>query len=441
MLKLIEENFIANLNTLKAVNPTTSLGLVLKANAYNHDIIKVAKLSQKIVDWYLVSNINEAVAIANLEINKPILILYTFSDDELTSFFESYPNAQSLIAALSLVRFSIYSKESLERLIKFVQKCSEFFQNQFSNQFSNQDGDQSSDHSVSHNVNYSSNYSPNLSSNHSPNKIPSSNHIKLCITCHLNIDTGMHCLGVEDKIELEQIIELLRNNQEYIQLEGVWTHLATADELNSDYYNQQLLCFKDYLREYFINNSKNNFIKLRIIHFQNTASYLRQDHSNFELEQFGIPIMARIGLGAYGHYPSSEIKQLSITKNISLLPALELRSILTHIKYLKKGDSISYGCSYVCDKKTSIGIVPMGYADGYSRMLSNLGTVRIQNQTCRILGRIRMNMFVVDISNIQNVKIGDPVILLGGSDNSQSIDLAAKIENTINYEILTKLKP
>ena len=368
MLRLNESNFIHNLETLKKANPATQMGIVLKANAYNHDIVKIAGISRDYAEWYLVSNTKEARLIAQLNLDKPILMLYTFEDSDLEILKDS-PE----------IRFSIYSLQSLKLLLKYAKL------------------------------------------------------MKVRIIIHLNIDTGMHCLGIENMAELEEVLEILEANQEFIKLEGVWTHLATADDLESQYYYEQISRFKTKLD---LITSK-EFVELGVIHYQNTAAFIRGNLPENSLEEFQIPIMARLGIGVYGYYPSNDIKKLANSNNLELKPALIWESEVVHIKELQEGDSISYNQTFVCEKDTVIAIIPLGYSDGYSRLLSNVGEVTIHKHKCRVLGRVRMNMFAVDITNLKDIKIGDVVRLLGPEN---SVDEIATQTQTINYEVITRIK-
>lgn len=153
--------------------------------------------------------------------------------------------------------------------------------------------------------------------------------------------------------------------------------------------------------------------------------------------------IARLGIGLYGMWPSEELKtRFNGDTNLVLKPALRWVSHIAQVKKLPKGFPIGYGLTYVTSKPTNIAIVPQGYSDGYDRGLSNIGEVLIKGKRCRVLGRIAMNMFAVDVSSVSNVKQEDEVVLLG-TQKKEAIsaeEIAAKI-STINYEITTRISP
>ena len=153
----------------------------------------------------------------------------------------------------------------------------------------------------------------------------------------------------------------------------------------------------------------------------------------------GINSLIRIGIGAYGMWPSEHLKVLYKNK-ITLMPALAWKTKIVQIKTLPKGSTIGYGLTYKTKKETKIAVVPQGYADGYDRGLSNKGEVLIKGTRCKILGMVSMNMFVVDVSHLKNVKQEDEVVILGrqGKEEIPAEELAKKL-GTINYEVTTRI--
>jgi len=145
--------------------------------------------------------------------------------------------------------------------------------------------------------------------------------------------------------------------------------------------------------------------------------------------------MVRPGLMMYGIYPKE-----SLMKNILLRPALTLKTKITHLKSMPKGRSISYGMTYVTKKPTKIATIPVGYGDGYSRHFSNKAEVLINNSRCPIAGRVCMDMCMIDVGHLKNVKVGDDVILIGSQGNEiiMAEELAGLI-NTIPYEVLCNI--
>jgi alanine racemase len=151
--------------------------------------------------------------------------------------------------------------------------------------------------------------------------------------------------------------------------------------------------------------------------------------------------IVRIGIGLYGMWPSEYLKNTLVDK-ITLKPVLNWKTHIAQIKILPSGHSVGYGLSYVTSKETKIAVIPHGYADGLSRGLSNKGKVLIQGTKCPILGRVAMNMFVVDVSFLGRVSEGEEVVILGkqGNEEITAEDLAQKLD-TINYEITTRINP
>ncbi|MBB5335180.1 alanine racemase [Pectinatus brassicae] len=239
------------------------------------------------------------------------------------------------------------------------------------------------------------------------------------IRFHIKIDSGMGRIGFQPNEqslnEIERISKLPN-----IVMEGIFTHFATADCLDKSYTNEQFRRFK-----YMYDSLAQRNIHINTRHCANSASII--DLPDYHLD------MARAGIILYGLAPSNEV---DITKT-ALKPVMSFKCRITHIKQLHAGDSVSYGRKFIADKDCIIATLPVGYADGYTRMLSGKAHVLIHGQKVPVIGNICMDQCMVDISNIDNVHIGDEVILFG-SQNNQSItaDELADELGTINYEIV-----
>lgn len=148
-----------------------------------------------------------------------------------------------------------------------------------------------------------------------------------------------------------------------------------------------------------------------------------------------------IGIGMYGLWPSEDLR-VQHKDRIELKPVMRWVSHIAQIKTLPTGYTIGYGLTYTTDRPTKIAVIPQGYSDGYDRGLSNRGEVLIHGQRCQILGRVAMNMFVVDVSHLDTVSVEDEVVLLGsqGNDSITAEELAERID-TINYEIVARISP
>lgn len=240
---------------------------------------------------------------------------------------------------------------------------------------------------------------------------------------HFKLDTGMSRLGVlanqESLALLEKIAEL-----PYIEVEGIFTHFSAADESDKTSARQQLCLYQE-----FIQKAKERGIVVPYYHCANSAGIIDMRESDFNL--------VRAGIALYGLYPSLEVEKAQV----KLKPALSLISHVVMVKEVAAGTGISYGSTYVTPKQERIATIPVGYGDGYSRALSNCGYVLIHGKKAPIRGRICMDQFMVDVSEIPDVAVGDSVILVG-SDGQECItveELCDKIGNTFHYEFICDL--
>ena len=218
------------------------------------------------------------------------------------------------------------------------------------------------------------------------------------------------------------------NEKTNLQLEGVATHFAVSDSISSsdeDFTQKQMLLFKKA-----IENIKNEGIKIPLVHASNSGATI------FQKEQFD---MVRIGLLAYGYSPFDEEDE---GNEIDLKPVMELLTEVVFIKQVKKGDSVSYGRTWVSPKDTYIATLPIGYADGLSRSLSSKLKVRIGDEFYPIVGRICMDQCMVDIGSEPKVKRWDEVCIFGSSNeevkNNSAKDVA-RLAGTICYEITSNI--
>lgn len=237
------------------------------------------------------------------------------------------------------------------------------------------------------------------------------------LNIHLKCDTGMGRIGVQRVEELEQLISTIEKSQ-YLHIEGIFTHFAAADSLDTSYYQIQrdkFLQFLSVLKE-----------KPRWIHASNSAATLRFKDSFFNLVRSGIAI--------YGLTPSEEITN---ELPFPLIPALSLHSKLVHVKKVEKGSKISYGCTYTANEDEWIGTIPIGYADGWLRDLQGQ-EVLVNGLRVPIVGRICMDQCMIKLP--EEMPIGTKVTLIGRQgDQSISADEIAKKRSTINYEIVSTL--
>jgi alanine racemase len=206
-----------------------------------------------------------------------------------------------------------------------------------------------------------------------------------------------------------------------LDIEGIFTHFATA-ESDRAFARVQLNKFNELL-----NALKKGGMEFPLVHAANSAAILDLKESHFD--------MVRPGLILYGYYPSDEIKN-----KIDIVPVMNLKSKVTYIKRVDANTGISYGRKYFTDKRTFIGSVPVGYGDGYWRLLSNTGKVSINGRLYPITGTITMDWLMINLGEKSSVKIGDDVLLIGKENGSgMGADRIAKIVRTIPYEICTAI--
>jgi len=246
---------------------------------------------------------------------------------------------------------------------------------------------------------------------------------------HIKIETGLNRQGVEGN-ELLGILNYIKKYQKYIFLEGVYTHFANVeDTLNTSYAEQQLKRFGIALKMV----HKEGF-NPPLVHTAASAATLLFEKSHFS--------MIRMGIGLYGLWPSRETKISRSSKKvkISLMPVLSWKSIVAQVKDLKKGESVGYGRTWFAQRKSKIAIVPVGYSDGYDRKLSNNGKVVVEGSFAQVIGRVAMNMIMVDVTDIKNVKAGVAVMIIGSQGEKQmSADEIAEKIGTINYEVVSRI--
>ena len=234
------------------------------------------------------------------------------------------------------------------------------------------------------------------------------------VRVHIELETGMGRTGVL-KEELTIFLDMISACSNII-VEGVYTHLSSAD-IDDNFTNKQIAVFNDGILQV-----KRYFPDLKHIHMSASNGIL-----NFDLGKCNI---VRPGLILYG-YPSNK----SCLNKIKLEPVAKLKAKISYIKAVKVGDSIGYGRSYVCDKDLIVATVGCGYADGVRRELSNKGYVSVKGKRCRILGNVCMDSFMIDVTGVLDLSIGEDVYIF--DNNVVTVDEIALFCGTINYEILT----
>lgn len=342
-LKALRDNII---HIKSLLPPKTKIMAVVKANAYGHGLVKIAKAALTSgADHLGVATLNEGTELRASGITAPILVLGCLLPEQLPKALKH--NLQVIIS-------------NLENLYRF-----QFIAN-------------------------------------SLNKIAE---------IHLKIDTGMGRIGLfpEQAIPIIEAIPSLPN----LQLNGICTHFAMSEDPTSFYTKLQFQRFQTFIQDI---ESK---IPLPTLHVANSSAVLLHQETHLD--------MVRVGLAMYG---------VSEAGNIILEPVLSLKAKVTQIRELPSGTPVGYGCNYITDRPTKIALIPVGYADGIPRSLSNRQEVLIHGQRCPIIGNISMDQCTIDITDLE-VSIGDEVVLLGKQKNKEiSVKEWAKKANLIPYEIL-----
>lgn len=239
---------------------------------------------------------------------------------------------------------------------------------------------------------------------------------------HLKIDTGMGRIGFEPGLgTVEKILEVAR--LPFLEIEGIFTHFARADEKDQSFTHMQVDRFNVLLEAL-----KEKGLAFDMVHAANSAGTMEMPRAHYD--------MARVGIALLGLYPSDEVNRDSL----QIEPILSLHSNIILLKEVPPGTPISYGGTYVTEGRRKVATVPVGYGDGYSRALSSKGRVLVRGQYAPIIGRVCMDQFMVDVTDVAGAADGDEVILIG-SDGGSSIpveELAAHMQ-TINYEVVCLL--
>ena len=325
---------------------------IIKADAYGHGAVQIARLLEERVAFFGVSGVGEALELRQSGLEKPILILGHTPT-------AAYPQ----IVALG-IRPAIFCLEDAELLSKEAVRQ------------------------------------------------------RTTAKFHLAVDTGMSRLGFQctraDATVCAQAARLPG-----LQAEGLYSHFATADCLDlrrARAQQRRFDAFYEWLKE--------EGITIPIRHMNNSAGLM-----NFENHYE----MVRAGIVLYGMYPSDEVDPALL----SIRPALQWCSRVTHIKTLPAGREISYGGTYVTTKETRVATVPVGYADGYRRSLSGKFHVLIRGKKASILGRVCMDQMMVDVTDIPDVQLGDRVVLVGRSGNEEiTVETIAAVADSFNYEFV-----
>jgi len=319
----------ANVNALRArLAPHIKIMCVIKADAYGHGAVPLARFLDDKCDFYAVSVLEEALTLRAAGIAKPMLLLCYTS-----------PGQYGALLAAGVAQ-TIYSLEQAVALSKATQE--------------------------------------------------NAKRVKI----HIAVDTGMARIGFADTdLSIEEIVQIARLPG--LEPEGLFTHYARADEADKASALAQHARF-----EAFAQKLEAAGVHIPLKHSCNSAAAMDMD---------GHGDLVRFGIGLYGLYPSEQVRK----ENLPLCPAMSWKTHVAHLKTVPPGTGISYGHTFVTSRETVVATLPVGYADGFPRALSNQGRVIIRGQCAPILGRICMDMCMVDVTEIPGVAMEDEVILLG----------------------------
>ena len=236
---------------------------------------------------------------------------------------------------------------------------------------------------------------------------------------HIKTDTGMGRIGFPVSEESADIIERI-SKLEDIKIEGMFTHFAKADETDKTYTYDQHRKFM-WMKE----QMEKRGVEIPYYDCDNSAGIIDFPDMKHDL--------ARAGISTYGMYPSEEVNQNAV----DLKPVLSLASHVIFVKTVEPGTSISYGGTFVAPEKMRVATIPVGYGDGYPRSLSNKGTVLIHGKRARILGRVCMDQFMVDVTDIPDVKFMDQAVLIGEDQGDRiTVEELAGLSGRFNYEFV-----
>lgn len=250
---------------------------------------------------------------------------------------------------------------------------------------------------------------------------------------HIEIETGMNRTGFNSS-ELKWVQEFLQKNKEFINFKGLCTHFAGAESIANYYRIKKQIERYNEIYSHFC--SKN----LKPIQRHAACSAAAMMYPETQMD------MVRIGIMQYGFWPSPEVLvnyyNTKTKREDPLKRVISWKSSVMSVKKVKRGEFVGYGTSFMADENMKIACVPVGYAHGYTRSLSNVGRVLINGERCVVIGTINMNMMIIDVTLLENVKRMDEVVLIGNqADKQLSVSSFSDYANLLNYELLTRLSP
>lgn len=248
---------------------------------------------------------------------------------------------------------------------------------------------------------------------------------------HIEVETGMNRTGF-NAIDLKWVQYFLKKNTDYIQFKGLCTHFAGAESIANYYRIQKQITRYNDIYQQFCDKD----LKPKQRHAACSAAAMMYPETQMD--------MVRIGIMQYGFWPSPEVLvnfyNTKRKREDPLRRLISWKSKVMSVKKVKRGEFVGYGTSFMADENMKIACVPVGYAHGYGRSLSNIGRVLINGERCVVIGSINMNMMVIDVTFLEHVKQRDEVVLIGTqADKQLSVSSFSDYSNLLNYEVLTRL--
>lgn len=261
--------------------------------------------------------------------------------------------------------------------------------------------------------------------------IKSAKELKLKAKIHIEVESGMNRTGFRST-DFDELIQLLKENKDHLKIEGICTHLAGAESItNYDRIQDQIDLYHEIV-DYFRENGINPTYR----HIACSAGVLNYPETQLDL--------VRVGISNYGYWPSNELRMRKLLAQKDFIDPLQAvlswKSKVMSISNVPEGEYISYGKSYLTNRDSKVASVPVGYGYGFSRDLSNLGRVLINEKRVSVVGVVNMNMMLVDVTDLPNVKEGDEVVLIGRQGDLEiTVSSFSDMNNSLNYELLTRL--
>lgn len=337
--------------------PGAALMAVVKANAYGHGMIEVARTALASgASWLGVARVEEGISLRQAGFDCPVLVFGHTPSGVLKSVLD-YDLVQTV--------YSTAGGEELNRLAELSRK-----------------------------------------------RVP----------VHFKVDTGMGRLGFPPGGDMVREI-LACARLAHLEPQGIYSHFATSDAADDSYSRSQFTTFTKLLAEL-----AEHGLEFPIRHMANSAAIIRFPETHLDL--------VRAGISMYGLSPSPEVD----CSRVKLVPAMSFKALVAQVKTARPGTKISYGCTHTVNRDTVIATIQAGYADGYDRLLSSRSEILLHGQRARVVGRVCMDQFMVDVGHIPGVVPGDEAVLLGRQGGAEvSADELASLLGTINYEVVCKV--